>query len=178
MDFTRPTQEDLDTVTRQLGRKPARVVGVAARCPAGHPSVVVNYPVHRKEKRLLPFPTLFWLTCPELIRAISRLEMRGLIRELDERLERDDEFATSLWNDHEAYIRERWGLLSPADQTAIETGGMKDVFLERGIGGLGHMRSVKCLHLHFAHHLATSNVIGALLEDDHAVHPCVGPSTD
>ncbi len=172
MRFEVPTPTDLETVAAQLGRKQTRVVGIAARCPAGHPSVVVNYPLRRRGAQLLPFPTLFWLTCPELIKAVSRLEMRGLIAELDGRLETDDDLAAALLHDHESYIAQRWQQLTDEDRAAIEAASLTDVFQQRGIGGIGNLRSVKCLHSHFAHHLASANAIGALLERDHGLHTC------
>jgi uncharacterized protein len=172
MEFAAPTPADLETIATQLGRRPNHVVGVATRCPAGHPSVVVNYPVHRKNDRLLPFPTMFWLTCPELVRAVSRLEMRGLIRELDHRLQADPNLAAGLQQNHTTYIAERWNLLTPDDRQAIEASSIAEVLKERGIGGLSHPQSVKCLHLHYAHHLATTNVLGDLLQQEFELHPC------
>src|ERR671911_1327280 len=59
----------LSAVTRQLGRPP-RPFRVAARCPFGLPSVIEN-------ERARNMPTSFWVTCPSLERAISRLESTG-----------------------------------------------------------------------------------------------------
>jgi hypothetical protein len=63
---------DLESVARQLGRTP-RPFRVAARCPFGAPSVIEN-------KRARNMPTSFWITCPSLDRAISRLESTGGVR--------------------------------------------------------------------------------------------------
>jgi hypothetical protein len=63
---------DRETVTLQLGREPAPF-RVAARCPADHPSVIQNE--HRRE-----MPTSFWITCPSLRAAISRVEASGGVR--------------------------------------------------------------------------------------------------
>ncbi len=172
MRFEPPTREDLDTIAEQLGRRPRDVIGIAARCPAGHPGVVVNYPVQRKKGRLVPFPTLFWLTCRELSRAISRLEMRGVIQELDERLHRDTPLAAGLRRNHELYIEQRWQILDEEDRRAVEAAGLATPLRSRGIGGMDNWQSVKCLHQHVAHHLATENVIGALLAAEHDLHPC------
>ncbi len=68
--------EDLDAVARQLGRRP-RPFRVAARCPFGLPSVIENE--HTRE-----MPTSFWVTCPSLVAAISRLESSGGVREAQE----------------------------------------------------------------------------------------------
>jgi uncharacterized protein len=60
---------DFESVARQLGREP-RPFRVATRCPFGAPSVIEN-------ERDRNMPTSFWVTCPSLDRAISRLESTG-----------------------------------------------------------------------------------------------------
>ena len=67
---------DYDAVARQLGRKP-RPFRVAARCPFGAPSVIDN-------ERTREMPTSFWVTCPSLVTAISRVESTGGVREARE----------------------------------------------------------------------------------------------
>jgi hypothetical protein len=64
---------DHDAVARQLGRNP-RPFRVAARCPFGLPSVVEN-------ERTREMPTSFWVTCPSLVAAISRVESTGGVRD-------------------------------------------------------------------------------------------------
>jgi uncharacterized protein len=68
--------KDLDAVARQLGREP-RPFRVAARCPFGLPSVIEN-------ERTREMPTSFWVTCPSLVAAISRVESTGGVREAQE----------------------------------------------------------------------------------------------
>lgn len=166
------TDADITTVTEQLGRPPRAAVHLAARCPAGHPAVIVNHPILVKSGRIAPFPTLYWLSCPELRRIVSRLEMGGLIQQLDDRLADDDELAAALHLDHQRYIQQRWQLLSEEERIQVRDAGLQNMLLERGIGGLGHWRSVKCLHLHLAHHLADHNVLGSILAEEFEVHPC------
>ena len=64
---------DHETVALQLGREPAPF-RVAARCPAGRPSVIEN-------ERRREMPTTFWITCPTLQAAISRVEAAGGVRQ-------------------------------------------------------------------------------------------------
>jgi uncharacterized protein len=64
--------KDLEAVARQLGRPP-RPFRVAARCAFGVPSVIEN-------ERSRNMPTSFWITCPSLEKAISRLESSGGVR--------------------------------------------------------------------------------------------------
>ena len=76
-DASKPrTLNDHDAVRRQLGREP-RPFRVAARCPFGLPSVIEN-------ERARNMPTSFWVTCPSLVAAISRVESTGGVREAGE----------------------------------------------------------------------------------------------
>ena len=67
---------DHAAVARQLGREP-RPFRVAARCPFGFPSVIEN-------ERSREMPTSFWVTCPSLVAAISRVESTGGVGEAKE----------------------------------------------------------------------------------------------
>ena len=107
-----------------------------ARCAAGHPLVIRNRPVDADGH---PFPTLYWLTCPEHVRAVSRLESAGWIARLNDEAETDPDLRTMLRRAHDSYARER-GRLAPG----AESGG--------GVGGTA--RGVKCLHAHYAYYLA------------------------
>lgn len=127
---------DLRTVREQLGREPTTPFSVVARCAPGHPLVIRNHPLDAEGR---PFPTLFWLTCPEAAKAVSRLESEGWIARLNERVRSDDAFAEALERAHRAYARERARAVPQAEAW----------------GGVGGTRAgVKCLHAHYAHHLA------------------------
>src|SRR5260221_11244537 len=74
---------DVTAVTEQLGRAPRGLLAVAHRCPCGLPDVVETAP------RLpdgTPFPTLYYLTCPRAVAAVSRLEAGGAMRGMTQRL--------------------------------------------------------------------------------------------
>jgi hypothetical protein len=75
-DLMPEASRDYDAVARQLGREP-RPFRVAARCPFGLPSVIEN-------ERTREMPTSFWVTCPGLVAAISRVESTGGVREAQE----------------------------------------------------------------------------------------------
>ncbi|APE18591.1 DUF501 domain-containing protein [Mycolicibacterium pallens] len=126
---------DLDAVARQLGREPRGVLEIAYRCPNGEPAVVKTAP------RLpdgTPFPTLYYLTHPVLTAAASRLESDGLMREMSERLQQDQELAAAYRRAHKSYLAER-DAIEPLG-TTFTGGGMPD--------------RVKCLHVVIAHSLA------------------------
>src|SRR5918997_4760242 len=78
------TAQDRAIVAAQLGREPRGSWGVAARCHLGLPMVIENSPLAEGE----PFPTLFWLTCPLLVKRASRLEGGGHMARVNDRLER------------------------------------------------------------------------------------------
>jgi exopolyphosphatase/guanosine-5'-triphosphate,3'-diphosphate pyrophosphatase len=135
---------DLRIVAEQLGRPPAVPFSVVARCPGGHPLVIRNAPVDEHGE---PFPTTFWLTCTDGVRAVSRLEAEGWISRLNERFDTEPEFADAVARAHADYARER----ARDDPGAEEHGG---------VGGT--RRGLKCLHAHYAHHLAGGDdVVGA-----------------
>ncbi len=127
---------DLAAIRELLGREPTTPFTVVSRCADGHPLVIRNDPIDAQGR---PFPTLFWLTCPEAVRAVSRLESGGAIGELNTRAEEEPAFAEALARAHEAYARERARGFPGAERH----------------GGVGGARTgVKCLHAHYAHHLA------------------------
>ncbi|HEV8563288.1 MAG TPA: DUF501 domain-containing protein [Actinomycetota bacterium] len=127
---------DVAAVREQLGREPTTRFTVVARCTGGHPLVIRNAPIDADGH---PFPTTYWLTCPEARRAISTLESEGWIARLNERAETDAAFGTALVATHRAYAEDR-----ALDLAEASTWG--------GVGGT--TRGIKCLHAHYAHRLA------------------------
>jgi hypothetical protein len=95
-----------------------------------------------------PFPTTYYLTCPHLVAAVSRLEASGGVERWSEKvvsdagLGRDLDRATA----EQARIRTRL-----ADGRAGSDSGES---LAWGIGGSRNPRQLKCLHAHVAFALA------------------------
>lgn len=131
------SEKDIESLRRQLERVPRGVIGVAARCGCGEPTVVETAP--RLEDGS-PFPTLFYLTHPQIVLEVSRLEGSGLMAELTARLETDEELAESYRAAHEDYLecRNRHGEVE--EIAGISAGGMPT--------------RVKCLHALVGHSLA------------------------
>jgi len=69
--------DDAAVVSRQLGRAPRAFRRVVARCPFGRPAVTEQEPYDDAGR---PFPTTYWLTCPHLVAAVSRLEAAGQLQ--------------------------------------------------------------------------------------------------
>ncbi|MFN2589453.1 MAG: DUF501 domain-containing protein, partial [Actinomycetota bacterium] len=127
---------DIREVAAQLGRQPTTPFTVVARCSVGHPLVIKNRPLDADGN---PFPTLYWLTCPETVKAVSRLESDGWIKRLDRQAEADPDLRVALRRAHEDYARERESLHMGSGSWG-------------GVGGT--IRGLKCLHAHYAHYVA------------------------
>ena len=88
VNTTDATEEDLEVLREQLGRVPRGVVGIAARCLCGRPTVVATAP------RLpdgTPFPTTYYLTHPAAVKGASTLEAEHVMDALNEELAADEE---------------------------------------------------------------------------------------
>jgi hypothetical protein len=124
--------DDRAVVARQLGRPPRAFRGVVLRCPFGRPAVTEQAPFDDDGE---PFPTTFYVTCPHLVAAISRIEAAGGVERWSRIAAEDDELAASL---------ER----ANAEQRRLRPE------LPGGIGGATRKGSLKCLHAHAAFALA------------------------
>jgi uncharacterized protein len=137
--------DDRAVVGRQLGRDPRAFRRVAVRCPYGRPAVTEQEPY---DDRGDPFPTTYYLTCPQLVAAVSRLEAVGGVERWSRAAADDPELAASLAGaqDEQRSLRR--------DLAAGRTGRDDGASLELGIGGAGRHGSLKCLHAHVAYALA------------------------
>ena len=124
--------EDEAVVARQLGRPPRAFRRVAVRCPYGRPAVTEQWP---RDANGAPFPTTYYVTCPQLVAAISRLEAAGGVERWTHAVEDDPALRDSL---------ER----ANAEQRNLRPE------LAGGIGGSIRRGSLKCLHAHAAFALA------------------------
>jgi len=148
--------DDRAVIHAQIGRSPRGLLGVAVRCDYGYPQVIRVSPWVDGA----PFPTLFWLTCPYLSKAIDRLEADGWIGRLERRLAEDPMLQEEMERAHRRYIGARAAMLTAEDRHAVEAAGTEPSLSARGIGGIADWRRLKCLHLHVAHELADANPIG------------------
>ena len=151
-------------------RGPSRTVDgirteVLQRCATGHPRVLLCHPLRTDGPGAEPFPTLFWLACDDLHHTLSVLEGSGAIEKLETRLRGDPALAARFSADHDDYVAERWSLLSQDERSLVEGSNLEHVLRDRGIGGMQSRDNVKCLHLHYAHHLARGSVVGELIDE-------------
>ena len=119
-------------MARQIGRTPRAFRRVAVRCPFGRPAVTEQTPFDADGR---PFPTQFYVTCPHLVAAISRLEAAGGVERWTRAVEADAALAQSLDG-------------AQAEQRRLRPE------IDAGIGGSTRTGSLKCLHAHAAFALA------------------------
>jgi hypothetical protein len=169
-----PSRKDRQMVESQLGRTPRALREILVRCGDGHPAVVMTHPFIEDPSGVLrPMPTLYWLTCPQMRKAISRLEEIGAVRALELRVESEPELYAQYLRAHESYRSDRLACLSEAELKSIRDDGYEEAFFARGIGGVGNLIAIKCLHLQVAHHLATYNPIGQIVMEKMGVSLCL-----
>jgi hypothetical protein len=126
---------DREAVRRLLGRAPQGAFDVVLRDDEGGPVVLRNAPLLDDGT---PMPTRFWLVGRDAVKMVSRLEAAGGVRRAEAEIDPADVEAA-----HRRYAAERDAAL-PLGHTG-----------PRPFGGVGGTREgVKCLHAHYAHHLA------------------------
>ncbi|MDE0545785.1 DUF501 domain-containing protein [Microbacterium sp. C7(2022)] len=135
--FAPVSDADLAVLHAQLGRPARGVVGVAARCVCGNPTVVATLP------RLpdgTPFPTFYYLTHPAATAAMSTLEAEHVMRDMNDVLAEDPDVASAYGAAHDAYLADRAHFGDVSEIAGISAGGMPT--------------RVKCLHALAGHALA------------------------
>jgi hypothetical protein len=128
-------RDDATVVAELLGRAPMGAFDVVVRAADGGPVVIRNAPLLDDGT---PMPTRYWLVGDAERDAVSRLEAAGGVRQAEEVVDPD-----ALAAAHQRYAAERDAAL-PGDHVGPRPSG--------GVGGT--RRGVKCLHAHYAWHLA------------------------
>jgi hypothetical protein len=129
------TATDVALVEALLGRRPQGAFEVVVRDRDGSPVVLRNAPLLDDGT---PMPTRYWLVGPAEVVAVSRLEAAGGVRRAEAEVD-----PAALAGAHARYAAERDACL-PSGHVG-----------PRPSGGVGGTRTgVKCLHAHYAWHLA------------------------
>lgn len=155
--FAPPTDAEIAVVSAQLGREARGVVGIAARCVCGNPTVVATSP------RLpdgTPFPTFYYLTHPAATVAMSTLEATQVMPELAAMLE-DDEVAAAYQRAHEAFLADRAQFGDVPEIAGVSSGGMPT--------------RVKCLHALAGQALAEGAGVNPVADEVLAMIEGAGP---
>lgn len=172
---TPATPDQIAVVNRQLGRYPRGMVAVGARCVCGNPLAVVTRP---QLEDGTPFPTTCYLTSPEAVKAVSRLEADGVMADWNAELGSDPDLANAYSRAHELYMAFRSAL---AQRLGDDEGHIA------GISAGGMPKRVKCLHALTAQSLVMGpgvnplgdRVLGLVRQVfDPQICRCVQPWTD
>jgi uncharacterized protein len=129
------TESDVAALTVLLGRAPRGTFEIVVRDAAGAPVVIRNAPLLDDGT---PMPTRFWLVGAQACDDVSRLEAAGGVRQAESAVD-----PVALAAAHDRYGAERDAALPPGHAGPRPAGG---------VGGT--RRGVKCLHAHYAWHLA------------------------
>jgi uncharacterized protein len=146
--FPPASARDIAVVSAQLGRPARDVVGIAARCVCGNPTVVATAP---RLSDGTPFPTFYYLTHPAATVAVSQLEANQLMSGFNVLLAEDEQLREAHAAAHLAYLADRESIAIVPEIAGISAGGMPT--------------RVKCLHALVAHSLAAGegvNPVGDL----------------
>ncbi len=127
-------ERDHEQVRALLGREPAGRYDVVVRDADGGPVVIRNAPLLDDGT---PMPTRYWLVGRNELTAVSRLESTGGVRAAEAAVD-----PAELASAHARYAAERDAELPP-DADPRPSGGVA-----------GTRQGVKCLHAHYAWHLA------------------------
>ncbi|MEO0515042.1 MAG: DUF501 domain-containing protein [Planctomycetota bacterium] len=127
------------------------------------------YPLRHFPDHVEPFPTIYYLTDPALLHAMSELERQQFIGRFEQRLRDDADLMAAYHADHVQYRDTRWAMLTDADRAIVEASASLSRSFRGGIAGIANFDTVKCLHAHYAHHLAAAptggTTIGRLIDE-------------
>lgn len=147
------SETDRALVAELLGRQPQGAFEIVVRHDDGTPRVIRNAPILDSGQ---PMPTLYWLVSAHDRLVVSRLESSGGVGVVEDAVDADELIAT-----HQAYEDERNKLI-PADYEGHRPSA--------GVGGT--RQGVKCLHAHYAYHLAGgADPVGQWVADWLVEHP-------
>ncbi|NEG96111.1 DUF501 domain-containing protein [Bifidobacterium sp. SMB2] len=152
----KPSARDIAVVQSQLGRFPRGMVAVGARCVCGNPLAVITRPLVDGR---IPFPTTCYLTSPEAVKAVSKIEAAGGMAEYTRQVQEDGDVRLAYERAHRLYLAFRHEL--------AERLGDSEEHIE-GISAGGMPVRVKCLHALLGHALVMGrgvNPIGDAVRD-------------
>jgi len=154
-----------EIVKLQLGRNIENDFTVVKKCSWGYPQCIKSSLITNGK----PFPTLFWLTCPLLLKEVSKLEEKGMIKNLETKLKNDEDFIKAYLKAHEATKAMKMQILTSLSLTEWQ----RDAIIGRGIGGIKDLKHVKCLHLHLANYMGgIDNPVGKIVWKMMELHEC------
>ena len=147
------SDEDREVVAELLGRRPEGDFEVVVRDDTGTPRVIRNAPIQYSGR---PMPTLYWLVSERDRLVVSRLESSGYVDIVEAEVDAD-----ALDAAHRRYEAERDSLIPDDFEGHRPSNGVA-----------GTRVGVKCLHAHYAYHLAGGDdPVGQWVADRLAIDP-------
>lgn len=137
-DWVDATEQDVEVVSRLIGKTPQGEFRVVVRNDAGEPVVIENSPFFFDGT---PMPTRYWLVDPELVADVSRIESSGGVKKVQKEISLEEISAI-----HQKHNLERNYLIPENYDGPKPTGG---------VGGT--RQGIKCLHTHVANLLASGD---------------------
>jgi uncharacterized protein len=157
------SSQDFEIVTKQLGRRPIGALEVSVRDQLGQAVVIMVDPLAEGK----PFPSLYWLSCPKMHKAIADIERTAWIKNLENNvLPGSSDLKRRLQEDNKNYRDQRWELFLKLHPNHRLKESYLKVIRESGIGGIQKFDRVRCLHMHYAYHLVHGGVVGELLDQE------------
>lgn len=153
------SESDHQFIRESLGREPRGIKGIVVRNHNNKPEVIQVASVVEKK----PFPTVFWLVCPDINYQIDQLESVGVIEQMQQLILSKPELKIHLEEIHKAYARKRSELMSYDEKTFLEKHGYLDGLNCRGVGGVMDFSRIRCLHMFYAFHKVIPNQIGKII---------------
>jgi len=141
----------------------ARRSKMEARGRVNAEPVETVYPLLKHGGKVTPFPTRYWLHDPHTCRRMGELERGGAVGRLEREIADDVRLRHAFAKDHAVYRDERWGALTPDDRAWVQARPEVYRTFCGGIGGIADFTRVKCLHLHWAHHMAVGGTTAGRL---------------
>jgi uncharacterized protein len=166
---TDPTQQDLNWLNTVMGRPLFGDFKIASRRKDHFPQVLQVPPVVEGK----PFPSLYWLCCPDLKKAIDQIESQGDIKKIEDWIKTDPHMINVLHKNTQNYIKLRLDLMRETDWAQMSNENMAQALREKGIGGLADYTRIRCLHMHYAYSIIHPNEFGDYLNQRYHLNELV-----
>ncbi|RPI91747.1 MAG: DUF501 domain-containing protein [Spirochaetales bacterium] len=156
------SDEDIDVIRRQIGRKKIYADGIVERCEYGYPRIMLLNPdAGGGEWNYEAVSNVLWLTCPYLNERIHGLEQSGYLEKIGILIRQDNSLKMKMENAHAQmfYLRKRVCHPLHGETFPFE---MRRV-MDAGVGGARDTSSLKCLHAHFCHYRVCENNVAGLV---------------
>ncbi len=170
--FEVPSELDREVVERkQLRHRATFMLGITRRCRHGYPQAFLCTPLRIVDQTIAAESSVFWLSCPLLVRAVDELEAKGWIQRLEEEVSRDERLRSQLERVHAEICSLRRALLPSCWRARLEQdpslARQRWILFQTGLAGITRPEHVKCLHAHLADYLSRgTNPLGKLVWDE------------